>query len=115
MACLDVVSMAEHMIRRERIKSGITKPQAMAVIARRANVSQGQIEGAIRGRVKDLKARFVERVRAAFIEEATKEINRLTHDIQIARQIGMGADDRKIQAARTAMADLQAVLGEIAP
>jgi hypothetical protein len=105
------IQMAEELIRRERIISGRNKPEAIAEVARRASVTPGQLEGAIRGRVKDLKGRFIERIRIAFIQETTREIGRLTHDLQIAGESGLAPDDRAVVAAKAAIAKLEAALG----
>ena len=108
------IQMTEEMIRRERIAFGPTKPQAISAIANRAKVSSGQIEGAIRGRVKDLKLGFVERITVLFITETTREIQRLTHELSIARLSGLSVDDGAVVAARAAMEKLQEAIGESA-
>lgn len=104
------INWAEALVAKERVALGVNKPEAINSVARKARVSPGQIEGAIRGRVKDLKARFIERIRLAFISEATAEMNRLAHEIQMARQTGRRPDDGAVIAAQAAMARLQEAL-----
>lgn len=104
------INWASALIARERVVTGVNKPALIVSVARKARVTPGQIEGAIRGRVKDLKSRFIERIRLAFITEATAEINRLAHEIQIARQSGLRPDDDAVIAAQAAMDRLQEAL-----
>jgi len=105
-----VVTWAEALIARER-RTGMTKPEAIRRMASRAKVSPGQVEGLIRGRVKDPKLGLVERIRAAFIIETRREIERLSHELEKASQAGLDPDCREISKARLAMARLREALG----
>lgn len=100
---------AEALVSRER-RSGATKPESIRRAARRARVSPGQIEGLLRGRVKDPKTSLVERLRAAFISEAAREIERLNHEIMLARKAGLGSDHGALREARSAIRALETAL-----
>ena len=104
-----VLSMTEALVGRARA-AGATKPEAIARAARLARVSPGAIEGVLRGRVKGLKLSFAEGIRSAFIHETAREIERLRHDLEMARAAGLAADAREVRAARAAMARLRAAL-----
>lgn len=105
------ITWAEALVSRERV-AGLTRPEAIRRAAIRARVSPGQIEGLMRGRVKDPKLGVVERIRAAFITETRREIERLTHELAKASAAGVAADCREVGKARAAMARLKEALGE---
>lgn len=104
-------SWAEALVEREQ-RAGLTKPEATRRAASRAHVSPGQLEGLLRGRVKDPKIGTVERIRFAFIAATTREIERLSHELSKARAAGLDPDCREVRAARAAMARLSQALGE---
>jgi len=101
---------ADWLIDRER-KAGLSRPEAQRRAAHVARVSHGQIEGLVRGRVKDPKAGVVERIRQAFIREATREMERLSHELEKANAAGLAPDCREVAKARAAMARLSQALG----
>ncbi len=105
------MTWAEALVARQR-GAGLARPEAIRRAALRARVSPGQLEGLIRGRVKDPKLGVVERIRAAFITETRREIERLTHELAKASAAGLAADCREVGKARAAMARLQEALGE---
>lgn len=105
-----VIGWAEALIARER-GTGLSKPEAIKRVSARARVSPGQIEGLLRGRVKDPKVTFAERLRAAFIHETRLEIERLAHALETASQAGLDPDCRQVRKARLAMARLNEALG----
>ncbi len=104
------VEWTEALVERERRRTP-NKEKAIAAVARLARVSPGQIEGLLRGRVKDPKISFAERIRAAFIAETAREIDRLSHELDTAKKLGIGADDRAFLAAKAALARLQNAMG----
>ena len=85
---------------RERSRSGASLPIARRAVARRLGVAPGSLENLRRGRTKGVRAWLFERLRAAFIREAQQEINRLQHELDIARQSGMDPrDDQTCEVA----------------
>ncbi len=106
-----VIGWAQALIAREQ-GHGVTRVVAIRRAASRARVSAGQIEGLVRGRVKDPKVGVVERIRHAFITETRREIERLTHELETAAAAGVAADCREVGKARAAMARLKEALGE---
>lgn len=100
---------ASALVERER-RDGRTKLESIRRAARRAHVSPGQIEGLLRGRVKDPRASLVERLRAAFITETAREIERLRHEILLAGEAGVDADESTLRKARLAVAALDDLL-----
>lgn len=105
------VGWAEALVEREQ-RDGLTKPEATRRAAVRARISPGQLEGLLRGRVKDPKTGTVERIRSAFIAATTREIERLSNELERARAAGLDPDCREVRKARAAMARLQEALGE---
>jgi transcriptional regulator with XRE-family HTH domain len=87
----------------ERRRSGMTKVAAREAIARRIGVAPGTLENLERGRSKGIRAWIAERVRVAVIRELEREISRLQHDLEIARQSGARLDSPQVQQAFSAL------------
>lgn len=87
---------------REAGSSGVPVSTARKSIARRIGIAPGTLENLRKGRVKRVTASVYERLHTAVIRELQREIERCTHEIQIARQAGLdprGADFSALEAA----------------
>lgn len=78
---------------RERVRSGAALPIARRAVARRLGVAPGSLENLRRGRTKGVRAWLFERIRSAFIQEAQQELQRLSHELDVAIQSGMDPRD----------------------
>lgn len=71
-----------------------TVPNARRSVARALGVAPGTIERLRNGRVKGIRQWLFDRIRALVIREIEREIQRLTHELEIAQQ--SGADPRGV-------------------
>jgi hypothetical protein len=81
---------------RESSRAGTKKPDARAALANRLGVSKWTLTNFLRGRLKDLRGATRDKIRAGIIRELEGEIGRLTHDLEMARQIGACLSDDEI-------------------
>lgn len=95
---------AQRLVRLRASRRGVDVPQARADVASELRVSAAKIERAEKGRFKQVSAFFYERMRALVIREIEKEIGKLSHELDIARQAGVGATDPAYQEAAAALA-----------
>ena len=72
--------------------------------ARALHVAPGTIETLRRGRRKNICVRLWTDLRMAVIRELTREIEAISHEIQIARQAGMDPRECDLMALDTALA-----------
>lgn len=101
-----------------KLESGEAKranlPQKLArpIVARRIGVSPGSLENIARGRTKGIRNWIAERIKAAVIRELETEIRGLTHDLQVARQCGLGPGSPEVCSCKASLATALAALNE---
>jgi len=88
---------ASELENREKARSGVPLTIARQTVARRLSVAPGTLEGLRRGRGKGARAWLVERLQSAFVRELELEIARLTHERQMALQIGMDTREDQVR------------------
>lgn len=104
MSCVELFSRwARELEEREAARSGVTKPVARAIVARRLRVVPGTLENIVRGRLKDIGHELAERLRGAIANELLREISRLERELELARACGPGPDRDEIDAAHAAL------------
>jgi hypothetical protein len=106
----DLADAARRWVRREQIRSGGTKSEAINTIARRHKLAPGTFANIARERVKDVAARVRDRFVAALMDDLSKEIEWLEHERENLRHLAhgphqddMAALDDCLQQARTAL------------
>lgn len=82
-------------------------------IARRLEVSVSALQFIRRKRRKIVPGWLKERIVALFIEAAQKELRAIEHEIEVARQIGLGNSDGRLVKARSRAADLLQIIENV--
>ena len=98
------------MIEREARRSHVKHAAAQELVARRLGEARGAIANLRSGRLKNLSFRLCERVRQAFIREMEAEIARLTHEVEVARQMGVRPDADEMLAAQSLLSQARALI-----
>ena len=88
----------------EARRLGIPVASARARVANRIGVAPGTLENFRRLRTKVVPNWLMNRIRAEFIAVLQSEIQRLEHEIQIARQIGADHRDDLLASAENQLA-----------
>lgn len=97
---------------REAVKSGTPVPVARLSIARRLRIAPGTLENLRRNRVKEPRASIVDKIRRALVDELEREIQALTHEVELLRATGMRPDADEIFQAETLLAQARKLLGK---
>lgn len=87
--------LARNLERRERSRVG-TLDAARAVLARRAGIAPSTWRNLALGRLKRLDVWMRYRLQSLVVRELESEITRLTHDLDVARQIGASLDSEQV-------------------
>jgi len=94
----------------EARRLGIPVTSARARIANRLGVAPGTLENFRRLRSKIVPHWLMNRIHAEFIAVLQSEIQRLEHEIQIARQTGMDHRDHDLAKAQTQLEAAKQIL-----
>ena len=98
----------------EARRLGIKTTEARSRIAGRIGISPGTLENLRRMRTKVVPSWLMNRVRAELVSVLQSEIQRLEHEINIARQIGADHRDDVLASAETSLATARDLLkGEV--
>lgn len=98
----------------EARRLGIKTSDARTRVAGRLGVSPGTLENIRRLRTKIVPNWLMNKVRAEFVATLQMEIQRLEHEIHIARQTGADYRDDALASAETQLASAKAILdGEV--
>lgn len=107
-------AIAQNLERRERARVGSTE-RARRSLAARLRIGVGTFENLVRERVKTVDARIRDRLQALLVHELEQEIQRLTHELEMARQSGahpacqhVGEIEAHLQKIHSLMAGRQA-------
>lgn len=98
---------------REKARTGLPLAQARGRVANRLGVLPGTLENLRNGRAKEVASHVYARLRAAVITELEREIQRLSHEISIARQAGLDPRDDDFAAAETALAKARSEIDRV--
>lgn len=94
----------------EARRLGIKTSDARTRVAGRLGVSPGTLENIRRLRTKIVPNWLMNKVRAEFVATLQMEIQRLEHEIHIARQTGADYRDDALASAETQLASAKAIL-----
>jgi hypothetical protein len=94
----------------EARRLGVPVTLARARVADRLGVAPGTLENLRRLRTKIVPNWLMNRIRAEFIAVLQSEIQRLEHEIQIARQTGMDHRDDDLAKAEAQLAAAKEIL-----
>lgn len=98
----------------ESRRLGITTKDARSRISNRVGVSPGTLENIRRLRTKIVPNWLMNKVRLELIATLQLEIQRLEHEVHLARQTGLGNSDDAIIAAQSQIAKARSILeGEV--
>ena len=86
------------------------RPTAIRAVANDTGLSPGTIENVMRGRHKSKFAFVIEPLRSLYIRKLAKEIERLEHELSLARLASARPDDCEILAAATALQKVRETL-----
>jgi len=103
---------ASRLIRREAERSQLDRDSAARAVARRIGLAPGSLSNVARGRAKRLTVAISDAIRSAMIRELQREIERLTHELQLARAIGDDPRSVKVAEIEACLARAQALLNE---
>jgi len=81
---------------RERARSSLPLQGARKIVARHLGIAPGTLENLRRGRIKGVRAELLERLRACVVGELETEIDRLNHELEMARAGGHRASAGEI-------------------
>jgi hypothetical protein len=115
-AASDQTIASDYLIRAEKIlavRQGCTVEENRPAIARALDVSVTSVERIRHKRRKVIAAWLKDKIVNLFIEAAQAELRSLTHDIEIARQIGLGNGDGALIEARARAQALVKILDDI--
>jgi hypothetical protein len=98
----------------EARRLGITTSKARVRVASRIGVSPGTLENLRRLRTKVVPNWLMNKVRAELVSVLQLEIQRLEHEVNVARQIGSNYRDDTLASAETQLAKARELLtGEV--
>lgn len=104
--------LAKQLERREQFRHGGTRAQARTRLARRLGVLPGTLYNLARDRLK----RFDNHLRLALtsyaIRDLQSEIEGLTHELEMAQQVGAAARPAGVERIEARLAQVKALLGE---
>jgi hypothetical protein len=96
--------------RREAMRSGATLVQATDNVARRYRIAKGSLENAIRGRLKTVRTRLAEQIRAAVVREYELEIAAMENELCILRATAVGPAPLEISAVEALLSQARELL-----
>ena len=97
---------------REAKRLGVPVTEARSRIANRIGVAPGTLENLRRLRTKIVPNWLMNRIRQEFVLVLQSEIQRLEHEIHIARQIGSNARDDLLASAQAQLEAARAIVDE---
>lgn len=98
----------------EAKRLGVRVTQARTHVASKLGISPGTLENWRRMRTKIVPNWLMNKVRAELIAVLQSEIQRLEHEVHVARQIGSNYRDDALASAETSLASARQILkGEV--
>jgi ABC-type phosphate transport system auxiliary subunit len=103
-------NLARALEDRVRAQQGVPLSAARAIVARRLNLLPGTLENLRRNRVKDVRQRVADRLRAAYLRELEREHAGLEHELACLKATGARLNSDEITEVETDLARLRAAL-----
>lgn len=110
----DFKRLAEACEKREQLRSGGSREDARQRLARRIGVLPGTLYTLARDRLKRLDANLRDRLTAYAISDLQSEMERLAHDLAMARQMGAHQDSPMVADIEKHLAAARALIAEAA-
>lgn len=110
----DVQAAQMLALRLEGIEAGRGKLPLAEIrerVARKVSSSPGFFENLQRGRIKSVPAWLMRKMRDALVEALQTEVQKLQHEIHLARQTGEGPDSDAIFEAEARLVEAKKILG----
>jgi len=104
------VRTLEGLLAREKVRTGVTVPDAIRIVARRAKVAPGTIFNLINGRLKKLSVDVCGSIQRLAISELSQEIQRLEHERTVLIQSGVAHTSIDFCEVETYLAKAKALL-----
>lgn len=112
-ACLDIArDRALRLEAAEAERLGVTRRAARPSLARRLRIPAGTLENLLRERVKRVAADVWLSLEAAYAELLRREIERLTHELEMVRACTAGAPEKLVPALENQALRLEALIAE---
>lgn len=112
-ATADVLSAAadaRRLIEGEARRNSLGSDDARERVASRLGVAPGTLENLLRGRLKAVASYVRDRLRSAVIRQLEAEIQRLEHELAVARLGALGPTDDDVAQAEAALEKARAFL-----
>lgn len=97
-----VAMTADKLVKQTMIDSHVKRPEARRIVAREVGVAPGTFENLKRGRLKNVDW-VAAKINAAVIRRIEREIERLQHELEVARRVAARPDDAAIFEAQAAI------------
>lgn len=101
---------AKRLVEIEQQRTGLTVDDARERVASRVGVSSGTFENIVRRRIKSVEGWLRDKLKACLIRELQAELQRLEHELAVARLGAMAPSEDEIAAAEAAIADARRIL-----
>lgn len=102
-------AIARSLERQERGRTGSVQ-RARQSLASKLRIGIGTFENIVRGRVKRIDAAIRDRLQALLVQELEREIMRLSHELEIARQSGAHLASEQVGEIETHLAAARSIL-----
>jgi hypothetical protein len=102
------------LARREAERAGLNRAAALRVIARRASLSPGTVEGLDRRRVKHVRDDVRDAIRQLVVAELEQELLIRSHELHLLKQMGERRTTPDFSDVERALGQAKALLRQIA-
>jgi ABC-type phosphate transport system auxiliary subunit len=103
-------NLARALEDRVRSQQGVSLSAARAIVARRLNLLPGTLENLRRNRIKDVRQRVADRLRAAYLRELEREHAGLEHELACLKATGARLNSDEITEVETDLAKIREAL-----
>jgi ABC-type phosphate transport system auxiliary subunit len=103
-------NLARALEDRVRSQQGVSLSAARAIVARRLNLLPGTLENLRRNRIKDVRQRVADRLRAAYLRELEREHAGLEHELACLKATGARLNSDEITEVETDLAKVREAL-----
>ena len=116
-AATDIETVSRYALRIENLEAkrrGIPVAEVRPLVAAKLGIAPGTMENWRRLRTKIVPSWVMNKVRAELVSVLQLEIQRLEHEVHVARQIGSNYRDDTLASAETSLAKARDILaGEV--
>lgn len=110
---MSVAVLTRDLERREHARGGGSMPAARQRLARKLGLAPGTIYNLARERLKRIDADVRARIARYAIEDLEREIADRTHELEMARQMGVAPDSDLVLRAQTVLARAQSLYSAV--